>query len=157
MHDAGYLPCMKFVPHDVEEQVFYLCHHGENLAIAFGLINTAPGTPLRIRKNLQVSEDCHTSTKFISKIDGRAIMVRDANHFNYFEDGVCFLAWTTGDASNLSCQSSYQVQFVYSSMSSGIVTQSKLNSVIRCCITEKVAMERPPWSFWFHASAICST
>jgi hypothetical protein len=46
MHDVGYLPCMKFVPHDVEEQVFYLCHHSEKLAIAFGLINTAPGTPL---------------------------------------------------------------------------------------------------------------
>jgi len=89
VHDAGYLPCMKFVLHDVEEQVFYLCHHSENLAIAFGLINTAPGTPLRIRKNLQVSEDCHTSTKFISKIVGRAIMVRDTNCFHYFGDGVC--------------------------------------------------------------------
>jgi hypothetical protein len=69
---------------------------------------------------------------------------------------VFVLAWTTGDASNLSCQSLYQVQFFYSSVSSGIVTQSKLNSVIRC-ITEKVAMEWPPWSFWFHASAISST
>jgi hypothetical protein len=53
--------------HDVEEEhkVFHLCHHSEKLAIAFGLINTAPGTPLRIRKNLWVCEDCHTSTKFI--------------------------------------------------------------------------------------------
>ncbi len=50
MHDVGYLPCMKFVLHDVEEQVFHLCHHSENLAITFGLINTAPDTPLRIRK-----------------------------------------------------------------------------------------------------------
>ncbi|CAM6002934.1 unnamed protein product [Sphagnum balticum] len=38
---------------------------------------------------------------------------------------------TTGDASNLSCQSLYQVHFVYSSKSSGIVTQSKSNST--CC------------------------
>ncbi len=40
------------------------------------------------------------------------------------------LAWITGDASNLSCQSRYQVHFVYSSMSSGIVTQSKFNSIM---------------------------
>jgi pentatricopeptide repeat protein len=92
MHDAGYVACTKFVLHDVEEEekVFHLCHHSEKLAIAFGLINTAPQTPLQIRKNLQVCEDCHTSTKCISKIVGRAIMVRDANRFHHFEDGVCF-------------------------------------------------------------------
>ncbi len=40
---------------NVEEgKVFQLCHKSEKLAIAFRLINTAPGTPLRIRKNLQV-------------------------------------------------------------------------------------------------------
>jgi pentatricopeptide repeat protein len=91
MHDAGYRTCKKFIMHDVdeEEKVFRLCHHSEKLAIAFGLINSAPGTPLRIRKNLRVCEDCHTSTKFISKIAGRTIMVRDANRFHHFEDGVC--------------------------------------------------------------------
>ncbi|CAM6061095.1 unnamed protein product [Sphagnum tenellum] len=36
-----------------------------------------------------VCEDCHTSTKFISKIVRRAIMVRDTNHFHHFEDCVC--------------------------------------------------------------------
>jgi hypothetical protein len=91
MQDAGYVPSTKFVLHDVEEEAkeFHLCQHSEKLAIAFGLINTAPGTPLRIRKNLQVCEDCHTSTEFISKIVGSAIMVRDANRFHYFEDGFC--------------------------------------------------------------------
>ncbi|CAM6016321.1 unnamed protein product [Sphagnum balticum] len=53
------------------------------------LVNTAPGTPLRIRKNLRVCIDCHTYTKFISKIVGRSIAVRDANRFHHFEDGVC--------------------------------------------------------------------
>jgi hypothetical protein len=88
MHDAGYVPVTEFVLHDVEEEskVFHLCHHSEKLAIAFGLINPDPGTPLRIMKNLQVCEDCHTSTKFISKLVGRTIMVRDANRF---QDGVC--------------------------------------------------------------------
>ncbi len=48
MHDAGHVTCTKFVLHDVEEEekVFHLCHHSEKLAIAFGLINTAPSTPL---------------------------------------------------------------------------------------------------------------
>ncbi|CAM6067263.1 unnamed protein product [Sphagnum tenellum] len=91
MRDAGYVPCTEFVLDDVEEEekLFHLCHHSEKLAIAFGLINTAPGTPLRIRKNLRICKDCHTSTKFVSKIVGRAIMVRDANRFHHFEDGVC--------------------------------------------------------------------
>jgi pentatricopeptide repeat protein len=91
MHDAGYVPDTNFVLHDVEEEekVFHLCHHSEKLAIAFGLINSAPGTPLCIRKNLRVCRDCHTSTKFISKVVGRAIMVRDANRFHHFQDGEC--------------------------------------------------------------------
>ncbi len=86
-----YMLCIKFVLHDVEveENVFHLCHHSEKLAIAFGLINTAPGTPLQIRKNLWVCEDCNTSMKFISKIVGRAIMVRDTDRFHHFEDVVC--------------------------------------------------------------------
>ncbi len=47
MHGVGYVPCMKFVLDDVEEeQVSHFCHHSEKLAIAFGLINTAPGSPL---------------------------------------------------------------------------------------------------------------
>ncbi|CAK9217321.1 unnamed protein product [Sphagnum troendelagicum] len=89
MHDAGYMPDTNFVLHDVEveEKVFYLCHHSEKLAIAFGLINSVPGTPLCIRKNLWVCGDCHTSTKFILKVVGRAIMVRDANCFHHFQDG----------------------------------------------------------------------
>jgi len=48
MHNAGYVPYTKFELHDVEEEenVFHFCYHSEKLAIAFGLINTAPGTPL---------------------------------------------------------------------------------------------------------------
>jgi pentatricopeptide repeat protein len=115
MHDVGYVPDTKFVLHNEEEEekVFQLSHHSVKLAIALGLVNTAPGTPLRIIRNLRVCEDCHTSTKFISKIVGRAIMVRDANHFHHFEDGVC-------DTSSVSCQSLYQGHSICS-MSSGII------------------------------------
>ncbi|CAM6059480.1 unnamed protein product [Sphagnum tenellum] len=61
----------------------------EKLAIAFGLISTPPKTPLHIYTNLRVCGDCHTATKFISKLEERAITVRDSNRFHHFEDGVC--------------------------------------------------------------------
>jgi hypothetical protein len=94
MDDAGYVPNTKFVLHDVEEEEkrFQSCHHNQKLDIAYGLISTplgTPGTPLHIFKNLWVCSVCHTSTKFISKEIGRAIIVRDANQFHQFEDGVC--------------------------------------------------------------------
>lgn len=66
-----------------------LCHHSEKLAIAFGLMNTSPGTPIRVVKNLRVCGDCHSATKFISKIVQREIVVRDANRYHHFKDGLC--------------------------------------------------------------------
>ncbi|KAH8973883.1 hypothetical protein BDL97_01G071100, partial [Sphagnum fallax] len=72
MHDAGYVQDTKFVLHDVD---------GEE--------NTPPGTPLRIYNNLWVCYDCHTCTKFIAKTVRRTNIVRDANGFHHFEDGVC--------------------------------------------------------------------
>ncbi|CAM6048440.1 unnamed protein product [Sphagnum compactum] len=91
MNGAGYMPDTRFVLHDVdeEEKLMQLCHHSEKLSVAFGLISTPPGTPLRIRKNLRVCGDCHTFMKFITKIFGRIIIIRDVNHVHHFEDGVC--------------------------------------------------------------------
>jgi hypothetical protein len=45
---SGLMPYTKLVQHDVEreEKLFHLGHHSEKLAIALGLINTAPHTPL---------------------------------------------------------------------------------------------------------------
>ncbi|KAK9105246.1 hypothetical protein Scep_022090 [Stephania cephalantha] len=63
--------------------------HSERLAIAFGIINTSPGTTLRISKNLRVCVDCHTFTKFISEITSRTIIMRDLNRFHHFEGGIC--------------------------------------------------------------------
>ncbi|CAK9858122.1 unnamed protein product [Sphagnum jensenii] len=91
MHHVGYMAYTKLVLQDVEEEekVFHFCQHSKKLLVALGLINTAPGTPLQIRKNMQVCEDCHTSTKLISKIVGTTIVVRDATHSYHFEDGIC--------------------------------------------------------------------
>eukprot|EP01018_Ginkgo_biloba_P028267 Gb_24755 [translate_table: standard] len=91
MEEAGYVPNTKFVLHDVEEEVkeYMLCIHSEKLAIAFGLISTSPGMPVRITKNLRVCGDCHSAIKFISKIVEREIIVRDLNRFHHFKDGLC--------------------------------------------------------------------
>ncbi len=57
---------------------------------------------------------------------------------------VFVLARTISDASNLASKSENQFYLVYSSMSSGLLTQRKCNIVIRCGTTENVAMELPP-------------
>lgn len=91
MKEAGYTPDMRFVLHDVDDmqKEKALCHHSEKLAIVYGLLKTAPGTPIRIMKNLRVCGDCHTATKFISKLRKREIVARDANRFHYFNNGTC--------------------------------------------------------------------
>uniref|UniRef100_A0A2P2J2Y0 Putative pentatricopeptide repeat-containing protein At5g09950 n=1 Tax=Rhizophora mucronata TaxID=61149 RepID=A0A2P2J2Y0_RHIMU len=40
-------------------------------------------------KNLRVCGDCHSAFKYISKIVGRQIVLRDSNRFHHFEDGNC--------------------------------------------------------------------
>ncbi|XP_074280842.1 pentatricopeptide repeat-containing protein At4g30700 [Silene latifolia] len=91
MKEAGYQPETMTALHDVEEEEKELMVnvHSEKLAIAFGLLSTEPGTEIRIFKNLRVCLDCHTATKYISKITQRLIVVRDANRFHHFKDGVC--------------------------------------------------------------------
>lgn len=46
-------------------------YHSEKIAIAFCLISRAPGTHIRVVKNLQICDDCHNATKLLSKTYGR--------------------------------------------------------------------------------------
>lgn len=92
MAKEGYIPDPREVSQNLEEEEEkrrLICGHSERLAIAFGLLNTEPGTPLQVMKNLRVCGDCHEVTKLISKILGREILVRDANRFHLFKDGIC--------------------------------------------------------------------
>ncbi|XP_057843541.2 putative pentatricopeptide repeat-containing protein At3g23330 [Cryptomeria japonica] len=91
MKAVGYIPDTRSVLNDVEEEEkeALICHHSEKLAIAFGLLNTPPGTTIRVVKNLRVCSDCHTATKYISKIIDREIVVRDAQRFHHFKRGQC--------------------------------------------------------------------
>jgi hypothetical protein len=81
------------VLNDVEEEQKeqILCHHSEKLAIAFGLTQHIPWTTIRVIKNLRVCGDCHSATKFISKIVGREIVVRDNNRLPSFQGWTVFM------------------------------------------------------------------
>ena len=87
----GYIPDTRLVLRNIDEEqkVHALCAHSEKLAIAYGLMHTPRGMPIRVFKNLRVCSDCHTATGFISKVTGREIVTRDANRFHHFKDGVC--------------------------------------------------------------------
>lgn len=74
---------------DGEEASDRVARHSEKLAVAFGLIKTSYGTPIRVMKNLRVCSDCHSATKLISKIYNREIIMRDQNRFHHFKNGVC--------------------------------------------------------------------
>lgn len=91
MKKSGYSPITDFVLQDVEDQEkeHILCGHSEKLAVVFGLLNTLPGTPLQVMKNLRICGDCHAVIKFISNYEEREIFVRDTNRFHHFKSGVC--------------------------------------------------------------------
>ncbi|CBI30601.3 unnamed protein product, partial [Vitis vinifera] len=76
MDKAGYVPMVEIDLHDVEqsEKELLLYHHSEKLAVAFGLIATPQGAPIRVKKNLRVCVDCHTAFKYICKIVSREII-----------------------------------------------------------------------------------
>lgn len=75
------------VSDDVKKDILF--HHSEKLAIAFGLMRTKPGTVVRITKNLRICDDCHSASKFISKVYTRVLIIKDANRFHVFQDGMC--------------------------------------------------------------------
>lgn len=87
----GYVPDTDEVLHDLEEEqkVRMLWVHSERLALAYGLVMTPPGHPIRIMKNLRSCLDCHAIFKVISKIVKQEIIVRDINRFHHFEEGTC--------------------------------------------------------------------
>ncbi|KAK4264400.1 hypothetical protein QN277_025580 [Acacia crassicarpa] len=88
---AGYEPNIGDARLDAEEEAkeTSVSHHSEKLAIAFGLINTQPGSTITISKNLRICTDCHNATKIISKVYKREVIVRDRNRFHHFKEGSC--------------------------------------------------------------------
>jgi len=74
----------------VEKRTKSLCYHSERIAIAFSLLHTPVGSPIRLIKNLRVCGDCHAATKLIAKAYNREISVRDASRWHLVRpDGSC--------------------------------------------------------------------
>ncbi|KAL4186116.1 hypothetical protein AMTRI_Chr09g12630 [Amborella trichopoda] len=88
---AGYQPETKEVLFDLEgeESENVLNYHSEKIAIAFGFISLPPHDPIHVVKNLRICGDCHSATKFISKVFDREIIVRDRCRFHHFTNGTC--------------------------------------------------------------------
>ncbi|KDP32122.1 hypothetical protein JCGZ_12583 [Jatropha curcas] len=94
MKGAGYVPDVRWalVKDDETEEgekEFKIGHHSEKLAVAFGLLSTKNWEPIIVMKNLRICGDCHNAIKFISKITGRVITVRDTHRFHCFKGGKC--------------------------------------------------------------------
>ncbi|BAF11399.1 pentatricopeptide repeat-containing protein At4g37170 [Oryza sativa Japonica Group] len=91
MVEEGYVADIEFVLHDVEDEQKEqdIGYHSERLAVAFGIIATPEGSPIKVFKNLRICGDCHAAIKLISQIVQRDIIVRDSNRFHHFKDGIC--------------------------------------------------------------------
>ncbi|KAJ6387407.1 hypothetical protein OIU78_017178 [Salix suchowensis] len=87
----GYVPETSFALHDVddEEKDDLLFEHSEKLALAYGILISAPGAPIRITKNLRVCGDCHNAITYISMIIDHEIILRDSSRFHHFKKGSC--------------------------------------------------------------------
>ncbi|XP_071694064.1 putative pentatricopeptide repeat-containing protein At3g15130 [Rutidosis leptorrhynchoides] len=94
--EVHYASEVRFSLHDVEEESREesLRVHSEKLAIGLVLVHddgveNDEKRCIRIFKNLRVCGDCHEFIKGLSKILKKVFLVRDANRFHKFEDGVC--------------------------------------------------------------------
>lgn len=73
VRSQGYAPDTSCVLHDMDD----------------GEMAAAQGAAIRVAKNLRVCNVCHEAAKFISKMVGREIVLRDVRRFHHFRDGTC--------------------------------------------------------------------
>ncbi|KAG5070372.1 hypothetical protein JHK85_002749 [Glycine max] len=91
LSEAGYVSDRTNVLLDVDEQEkeHLLRRHSAKLAMAYGLITTDQGIPIRVVKNLRMCSDCHSFAKLVSKLYDREITVRDNKRYHFFKEGFC--------------------------------------------------------------------
>ncbi|KFK42821.1 hypothetical protein AALP_AA1G043600 [Arabis alpina] len=67
--ERGYIPGADWSIHDIEEEEKENVTgiHSEKLALALGLLRTAPGTVIRIVKNLRICGECHYLMKHVTR------------------------------------------------------------------------------------------
>ncbi|AQK73784.1 Pentatricopeptide repeat-containing protein [Zea mays] len=87
----GYKPDTSEVALDAgeEEKGRVVAAHSQKLAMAFGLLSTPEGAPVRVVTNLRMSKECHAYSALISEIFGRDIVIRDRNRLHRFRCGTC--------------------------------------------------------------------
>ncbi|KAM1679179.1 hypothetical protein TB2_039079 [Malus domestica] len=88
---AGYVADVTSELHNLgaEDKGHALSHHSEKLAIAFGVLSTPPGTPIRVAKNLRICVDCHNFAMALSGVYNREVIIRDRTRFHHFQEGHC--------------------------------------------------------------------
>ncbi|KAL5997799.1 hypothetical protein ACLOJK_008731, partial [Asimina triloba] len=81
MKEEGYESKQRYALADAEDvgKEAAVCGHSEKLAIAFGILKSPPRKPIRLAKNRRMCGDCHEVAKFISKMVGREVILRDSN------------------------------------------------------------------------------
>ncbi|CAN0921899.1 Putative pentatricopeptide repeat-containing protein At1g68930 [Linum grandiflorum] len=67
-------------------------HHSEKLAVAFGLLSSQTGFPVRVNKTTTMCRDCHNFIKMVSLTTGREIIVKDRWLIHKFVNGQCSCA-----------------------------------------------------------------
>lgn len=89
-HSKSIYSVKKFKPSDLARKKANLPeNHSVRLAVCFGLISTALGNPVLVRKNTRICEYCHIAVKRMSEITKREIIVGDSKIFHHFRDGQC--------------------------------------------------------------------
>ena len=88
---AGYVADISEVFLDIreEEKRTTVYQHSEKLALAFGLLNSAPGAAIWIVKNLRMYVDCHSAMNLIYRLYQGEIIVRGRTRFHHFSHGSC--------------------------------------------------------------------
>ncbi|CAN0907051.1 Putative pentatricopeptide repeat-containing protein At3g15130 [Linum grandiflorum] len=91
--EMGYVTEVKHELHDIDEESKQesLRVHSEKLAIGMALLcgGWEKRRVIRVFKNLRVCVDCHEFIKGLSRILQVGFVVRDANRFHKFENGLC--------------------------------------------------------------------
>ncbi|CAN0907048.1 Putative pentatricopeptide repeat-containing protein At3g15130 [Linum grandiflorum] len=91
--ELGYVTEVKHELHDIDEESKQesLRVHSEKLAIGMALLcgGWEKRRVIRVFKNLRVCVDCHEFIKGLSRILQVGFVVRDANRFHKFENGLC--------------------------------------------------------------------
>ncbi|KAK7270165.1 hypothetical protein RIF29_23111 [Crotalaria pallida] len=95
--NTGHTRCIhgvnKFKPSDLARKKANLPeNHSVRLAVCSGLISTALGNPVLVRKNTRICQDCHIFVKRTSEITKREIIVGDSKVFHHFIEGHCSCA-----------------------------------------------------------------